>query len=67
MKLRVFLRPLILIRLLGRFTLWLRPVPLHHQPSLIPAYFQSDPLDSVRAVIDLHLSLNLYKDEDAEC
>ena len=35
--------------------------------SLIPTYFQSDPLFSIRAVIDLHLSLNLHEDEDREC
>lgn len=35
--------------------------------SLIPTYFQFSPLFSIRAVIDLHLSLNLHKDEDREC
>lgn len=34
--------------------------------SLIPTYFQFDPLFSIRAVIDLHLSLNLHEDEDRE-
>lgn len=67
-KPQVFLLSLILIKLLGRFTLWRRRrMPLHHQVGLIPAYFQSDPLDWSGAVIDLRLSLNLYKDEDAEC
>lgn len=35
--------------------------------SLIPTYFQFRPLFSIREVIDLHLSLNLHKDEDREC
>lgn len=34
--------------------------------SLIPTYFQFNPLFSIRAVIDLHLSLNLHEDEDRE-
>lgn len=35
--------------------------------SLIPTYFHFNPLFSIRAVIDLHLSLNLHADEDGEC
>ncbi len=34
--------------------------------SLVPTYFQFDSLFSIRAVIDLHLSLNLHEDEDRE-
>ena len=37
-----------------------------YMASLIPTYFQFAPLFSIRAVIDLHLSLNLHEDEDRE-